>query len=87
MTTTTERQIDRRDAVEYAEAAMHLAAFARSYAALRDQVVEGSSLSTFGPTVANHLRGVYDDLATYFTTAAEQADDLARDARLRLGAA
>lgn len=76
---------DRHNAVRYSEAETQLRAFARHYRALMGEVTADPKLHTFGPTVAVHLRNVYDDLAAYLTAAAEQAAELAAQYREHLG--
>lgn len=76
---------DRDDVVNYDRAAMQLRSFARHYRALMGEVTVDPALATFGLTVAVHLRNTYDDLAVYLTTAADQAQTFADQARERLG--
>lgn len=85
MNTLQQRQQDREDAVRYAEAAMHLRSFARHYDALMAEVLPQQGLHTFAVTAAVFVRNSYEDMACWFRTAAEQADEMAAQAREQLG--
>lgn len=83
---TAQREQDREAAVRYSEAAMQLRSFARHYQALMGEVLPNPALHTFAVTAAVFLRNSYEDMSVWFTTAAEQADAMAAEAREHLGA-
>lgn len=79
------RQQDREQAVRYSEAAMQLRSFARHYEALMAEVLRQRGLHTFAVTAAVFVRNSYEDMAAWFRTAADQADEMAAQAREQLG--